>query len=225
MNKHSLVFLDRVTSGRPRAGGPVTMPVVPRQPRLAWLLAFVLTVAGWISAHEVAYRLALPHPHASGSDLVNARHAYLAYASFLVVLCLFLAVLCMAGLALRHDGVRPPSGRLLLLFVLLPPLGFALQEVIESLLTGSLPVEAGLESTFLVGILLQVPFAVVALVVARLFFAAARSIARRGEGPGRPKLLAFHLSLSPAAEAWPPRPPALAFGYGERGPPAGFTAL
>jgi hypothetical protein len=201
------------------------MPVVPRQPRLAWLLAFVLTVAGWISAHEVAYRLALPHPHASGSDLVEARHAYLAYASLLVVLCLFIAVLCTAGLVLRPHGVRSPSGRLLLVFLLLPPLGFALQEVIESLLTGGLPFEAALESAFLVGILLQIPFAVVALVAARVFFAVARSIARRGEGPGRPKLVAFDLSQPLAAEAWPPRLPALAFGCGERGPPASFTAL
>jgi hypothetical protein len=201
------------------------MGVVPRQPRLAWLLALVLTVAGWISAHEVAYRLVLPHPHASGSDLVEARHAYLAYASFLVVLCLFVAVLCTAGLVLRPHGLRPPSGRLLLLFVFLPPLGFALQEVIERLLTGGLPVEAALEPTFLVGILLQVPFAVVALVVARVLFAVARSVARRGEGPGRPKLLAFDLSPPLAAEAWPPRLPALAFGCGERGPPAGVTAL
>jgi hypothetical protein len=201
------------------------MPVVPRQPRLAWLLAFVLTVAGWVSAHEVAYRLALPHPHASGSDLVEARHAYLAYASFFVVLCLFAAVLCTAGLVLRPHGPRPPSGRLLLPFVLLPPVGFALQEVIESLLTGGLPVEAALEATFLVGILIQVPFAVVALAVARLCFAVARSFARRREGSGRPKLLAFDLSLPLAAEAWPPRLPALAFGCGERGPPPGFTAL
>jgi hypothetical protein len=201
------------------------MLVVPRQARLAWLLAFALTVAGWISAHEVAYRLAIPHPHTAGWDSVEARHAYLAYASLLVVLCLFVAVLCTAGLVLRPRGVRPPSGRLLLLFVLLPPLGFALQEVIESLLSGGLPVEALLEWTFLAGILLQVPFAVVALVVTRVFFAVARSMARRGEGPGKPKLLAFNLSLPRAAEAWPPRLPALAFGCGERGPPAGFTGL
>jgi hypothetical protein len=201
------------------------MAVVPRQPRLAWLLALVLTVAGWISAHEVAYRLALPHPHASGSDLVAARHTYLAYASLLVVLCLFVAVLCTAGLVLRPHGRRPPSGRLLLPFVLLPPVGFALQEVIESLLTGGPPVEAALESTFLVGILIQVPFAFVALVVARLSFAVAHTIARRGKDLGRPKLLAFDLSLPLAAQVWPPRLPALAFGCGERGPPAGFTAL
>jgi hypothetical protein len=201
------------------------MPVVSRQPRLAWLLVFALTVAGWISAHEVAYRLAIPHPHASGSDVVEAGHAYLAYSSLLVVLCLLVAVLCTAGLVLRSHGVRTPSGRVLPLFVLLPPLGFALQEVIESLLTGGFPVEAVLEPTFLVGLLLEVPFAVVALVVARVFFAVARSVARRGAGSTRPKLVAFDLSLPLAPEAWPPRLPALAFGCGERGPPAGPTAL
>jgi hypothetical protein len=82
-----------------------------------------------------------------------------------------------------------------------------------------------LDSAFMVGILLQVPFAVVALVVTRVFFAVARSMARRGEGPGRPKLLALHLSLPLAAEPWPPRLSALAFGCGERGPPPGFLAL
>jgi hypothetical protein len=198
---------------------------VSGQPRLAWLLAFVFTVAGWISAHEVAYRLALPHPHASGSDIAQDRHAYLAYASLLVVLCLLVALLCTAGLVARPHALRAPSRRVLVLFVLLPPLGFALQEVTESLLTtGALPFEAALEPTFLVGILLQVPFALAALVVARVLFAFARSLARRVEGARRPKLVSLDHSLPPVFDAWPPRLPALAFGYGERGPPRAATA-
>ena len=190
------------------------------QPRLAWLLAFALTVAGWISAHEVAYRLALPHPHASGSDLAQTRHAYFAYASLLVVLCLLVAVLCTAGLVARPHGLRAPSRRLLLLFVLLPPLGFALQEATESLLTtGALPFEAALEPTFLVGILLQLPFALAALVVARMLFAMARALARTVEGARRPRLVSLDLLVPPVVDGWRPRLPALAFGYGERGPP------
>jgi hypothetical protein len=201
------------------------MPFVSRQPRLAWLLTFALTVAGWITAHEVAYRLALPHPHVGGPGSGTPGHAYLAYASLLVVLCLLVAVLCTAGLVARHHCLRTPSRRLLLLFVLLPPLGFALQEMTESLLTtGVLPAEAALEPTFLLGLLLQLPFALAALVVARVLFAVARSLARTVDGARRPKLVSLDLSSPSVIDACPPRLPALAFGYGERGPPRSATA-
>lgn len=201
------------------------MRVVPRQPRLAWLLAFALTVAGWISAHEVAYRLAVPHPHARASTLAETGHAYFAYGSLVVALGLLVVLLCTAGLVARPQGLRPPSRHLLVLFVLLPPLGFTLQEVMESLLTtGALPYEAASEPTFLLGILLQLPFALAALTVARALFAFARCLARGVEGAGRPTLVSVELSSPPAVEARPPRLPALAFGYGERGPPLGATA-
>jgi hypothetical protein len=201
------------------------MPFVSRQPRLAWLLTFALAIAGWTSAHEVAYRLALPHPHVGGPGSGKTGHAYLAYASLLVVLCLLVAVLCTAGLVARNHPLGTPSRRLLLLFVLLPPLGFALQEVTESLLTtGVLQAEAALEPTFLVGILLQLPFALAALFAAHVLFAVARSLARTVKGARRPTLVSLDLSLPPAVDPCPPRLPALAFGYGERGPPRGATA-
>ena len=200
------------------------MVFVSGQPRLAWLLAFALTVAGWVSAHEVAYRLALPHPHGSGSDIAHTRHVYLAYASLLVVLCLLVALLCMAGLVARPHALRAPSRRLLLLFVLLPPIAFALQEVTESLLTtGVFSAGAALEPTFLVGVFLQVPFALAALVVARALFAFALALAQTVEGARRPRLVSLDLSVPPVVDGWRPRLPALAFGYGERGPPSGAS--
>ena len=198
----------------------VNMPIVSGQPRLAWLLDFALTVAGWISAHEVAYRLVVPHPHSSGSDIAQAQHAYLAYASLLVVLCLLVAVLCTAGLVARAHAPRGPSRGLLLLFVLLPPLGFVLQEVTECLLSsGVLSAEIVREPTFFVGVILQVPFALAALVVARMLFAFARVLAGTVEGVLRPRLVALDLSVPHVVDGWRPRLPALAFGYGERGPP------
>jgi hypothetical protein len=203
----------------------VTMPVVPGRPHFVWLLVFALTVAGWISAHEVAYRLALSHPHGGGSDVSEHRHAYLAYGSLVIALCLLIAFVCTAGLVARPDGLRPPSRRLLLLVVLLPPLGFALQEVTEGLLTtGALPYEAAAQPTFLLGILLQLPFALAALAVARVLFAFARCLARSVGEAGRPRLVSLELSLRSVVEARPPRLPALAFGYGERGPPPGPAA-
>jgi len=201
------------------------MLFVLRRPSLAWLLALALTVAGWISAHEVAYRLAMPHPHARASTFAETGHTYFAYSSLVVALCLLVALLCTTGLVARPQGLRPPSRRLLLLFMLLPPLGFTLQELMEGLLiTGALPYEAASEPTFLLGIVLQLPFALAALTVARALLVFARCMARGVGGGGRQKLVSVELSLPPAVEARRPRLPALAFGYGERGPPRGHTA-
>lgn len=203
----------------------VTMRVVPGRSRLAWLLVFALTVAGWISAHEVAYRLALPHPHAGGSDVAERGHAYFAFASLVVALCLLIALVCTAGLVGRPGPLRPPSRRLLLFVVFLPPLGFALQELTEGLLTaGTLPYEAVSEPTFLLGILLQLPFALAALAVARVLFAFAGCLAQGVGGAGRPRLVPLELSLPRAVDTRSPRLPALAFGCGERGPPRGHSA-
>jgi hypothetical protein len=190
-----------------------------------WLLVFALTVAGWISAHELAYRLAIPHPHAGGSEVAVRGHAYLAYGALVIALCLLIALVCTAGLVARPDGLRPPSRRLLLFVLLLPPLGFALQELTEGLLnTGAPPYEAASEPTFLLGILLQLPFALAALAVARALFAFARCLAGTDGGGGRPKLVSVGLWLPPAVDVFPPRLPALAFGYGERGPPPAARA-
>lgn len=201
------------------------MRVVPGRPRLAWLLVFALTVAGWISAHEVAYRVALRHPHAGGSESAGPGHAYLAYSSLMLAVCLLVAILSMAGLVARPDGLRPASRRLLFVVVSLPPLGFTLQELLEGLFaTGTLPYEAALEPAFLLAILFQLPFALAALAVAQALFAFARCLARRVGGPGRPTLVSVELSSPAAVDVRPPRLPALAFGYGERGPPLGATA-
>jgi hypothetical protein len=196
------------------------MPLVPRRSRPAWLLVFALTVAGWLSAHEVAYRLVISHPHDRSSALAETGHAYFAYSSLAVVLCVLFALLGTAGLVVRPLGRPPPSRRLLMLFALAPPLGFALQEHLERLLaTGDLPSHAALETTFLVGLLLQVPFALAALIVARALFAFARGLARALGSFRRPILASIEIQSAPIAEAHRPRLSALAWGDGERGPP------
>jgi hypothetical protein len=196
------------------------MPSVPRRPRLAWLLAFALTVAGWLTAHELAYRLAIPHPHARSAALAETGHEYLAYGSFAAVLCLIFALVCTAGLVTRPRSQQPPSRRLLIVFVLLPPLAFALQEHLERLLTtGELPHAAALEPTFLVGILLQLPFALAAFLAARVFVTFARALARRLGSARRTKLVSVELSWPPVSDGHRPRLSVLALGRGERAPP------
>jgi hypothetical protein len=200
------------------------MPCVPRRPRRAWLLAFALTVAGWLTAHELAYRLVIPHPHARSSALAETGHAYLAYASLAAVLCLMFALLCTAGLVARARSQELPPRRLLIVFVLLPPLAFALQEHLERLLTsGDLPHAAALEPTFLVGILLQLPFGLAAVLAARALVSFARALALRLASPRRPELVSVELSWPPVHDGHRPRLSALALGRSERGPPLAAT--
>jgi hypothetical protein len=101
---------------------------------------------------------------------------------------------------------------------LVPLIGFSLQEHLERALTGgSVPVAAILEPTFLVGLALQLPFALAALAVARALVRTAERIGvTLAEAP-------------PAARAQPvlplgaavrlPRVRPLAFGSCGRGPP------
>jgi hypothetical protein len=64
-------------------------------------------------------------------------------------------------------------------FAVLPPLAFALQELLElSLHTGSVAWHAFAEPTFLPGLALQLPFALVAFVAARLLLRVAVRIVR-----------------------------------------------
>jgi hypothetical protein len=106
-------------------------------------------------------------------------------------------------------------------FAALPLLGFALQEHLERLFhDGAFPVGAALEPTFALGLALQLPFALAALVVARVLLGAARELGRAlatlaAAGP-RPRPLR---SDFPAPVADRPRVATAALGYGERGPP------
>jgi hypothetical protein len=150
-------------------------------------------------------------------------HAYLGYTPAIVIWALTLVV---AGLLLCvGDGLRGrrPSRPPTRLFVTLPPVGFVFQEHLERLIgTGAMPHDLMLEPTFLVGLGLQLPFALAALLLAHalhaLGFGLGRVLARR---------LALRRSLADIEPSLV-RPPApatlftasvLALGHGPRAPP------
>jgi hypothetical protein len=123
---------------------------------------------------------------------------------------------------LRGGRVAPPPVRL---FVCLPPLGFTLQEHIERLIgTGGVPPDLVLEPTFIVGLALQLPFAVAALLVAHALcaigFGAGSALCHRLAFPRR-MLGASPPSLRFAARALGAASAVLAPGHGPRAPPAG----
>jgi hypothetical protein len=118
-----------------------------------WLVSIPFMTAGCLAAHSLAYHL-VSNP--------QERHGYLAFAP------LFLGVL--GGLAIvgaaRRGRAHSPA-----LFALLPPLAFVVQEHVERLQL------VATEPAFLVGLALQLPFALAALVAARAFLGLADLVA------------------------------------------------
>jgi hypothetical protein len=135
--------------------------------RAAWLIALPLAVASWLGAHCVAYFLVSPDGGGHMGLHADHGHAYLGYTPAIAVWGLALlagGLLLCVGAGLRGRRPSPPPLRL---FVLLPPLGFALQEHLERLIaTGGVPPDLVLEPTFIAGMALQLPFALAGMLVA-----------------------------------------------------------
>jgi hypothetical protein len=184
--------------------------------RLAWLLSLALAAAGALASHGLAYRIAEPDPELRRHLLEETGHGYLN----LDVIASLLAALVIVGfagcvLAGGHRRDAPP----LWIFALTPPVGFTLQEHAERMLhDDSLAISPVLGSAFLIGLGLQIPFALIALLVARaLLFAAGALAIRLGVPP--PLRLAADASLAvPIADLRPTRRVLLG-ARGQRAPP------
>jgi hypothetical protein len=172
--------------------------------RPAWLLGLPLLAVGWLSAHALAYELVPAEEHG---------HGYLAQAPLFLTLCAAtVGVALAARIAGRHGRTLPRwlAGGL-------PLLGFAVQEHLErGLALGALPWETALEPVFLLGLVLQLPFALAAFLVARALTALADAVAARPAARRR-----FALRLAPArpAPAELAAAPVLARGWAGRAPP------
>ena len=158
-----------------------------------WLVSLPFMVAGCLAAHSLAYHLVAAR---------EERHGYLAFAPLFLGL---LGALALVGLFRRGRAVSP------LACALLPPLAFVVQEHVERL---ELVVT---EPAFAVGLVLQLPFALAALVAARAFVGVAdlvlqalagrRPVARRRSTP----------AFVPASDLL--RPPLLTGPSSPRAPP------
>jgi hypothetical protein len=186
--------------------------------RSAWLLSLGVAAAGALAAHGTAYRIAEPHDERREHLLEQTGHGYVDPA-LAASLCAALVIVGFAGrmLAGAHRGDRPP----LWLFALAPPVGFTLQEHAERMLhDGTFLVSLG--PAFFVGLLLQLPFALVALFAARALLAAAGALARRLGSPPRLKP-AHHARFALAGASSLPCAPPLVGARGQRAPPPGLA--
>ncbi|MGH3052508.1 MAG: hypothetical protein ACRDM8_06060 [Gaiellaceae bacterium] len=181
-----------------------------RRQRLSWLLFVPLTAIGGLVAHVAVQAVAVPAHH--GARMPHS-HIDIGHWPLCAAVC---GVVGLAGLALA--GVRGRPARVpLWVFALVPPVGFAVQEEIFALSQGLATPSAGLGLAL--GLVLQIPFALAALVCARLLVTFAVVLARRLGSAGRPKLVSVELSWPPVSHGHRPCLPALALGPGERGPP------
>jgi hypothetical protein len=186
-------------------------------------------LAGTQVAHVFAYRLVYPNAQVRLTELLSTGHSYMYYGlagsvGYLPLLLglggalelvAFAWVVCAKVRRRRHAPVPPWA------FALLPLIAFCLQEFCERWLAGAaFPWWMVLQPTFRIGLLLQLPFALLAFAVARLLLRAAERVASvlAGELPRR--LFAGESGGWVARAVWPPRLDALASGFAGRGPPA-----
>jgi hypothetical protein len=178
-----------------------------------------LVVAGSQLAHAAAYVFVTPDAHERARELAATGHGYFAAAP--AVGGILGAVLVVAlGLRVRSSvsGDRVTVVRAWP-FALLPVIAFAVQEHLERLVhDGAFPLTAALEPTFALGLALQLPFGVLAYVVASLLLRAAVRLgsALRRRPPALPTPPAVVLRPRTTSPLLRPLLPA---GCGVRGPP------
>lgn len=179
-----------------------------------------LTAGGSLAAHALAYRLVAPHAHERANLLALTGHGYLGYAP--LVVGLMVAVLLIGLGTVVADAARgSPRPRLSALsFLMLPLLGFVVQEHAERFVHDShLALGTMLEPVFLVGLALQVPFALAVFLLGRALLAVAEVVGKALGSVSSPRLLVTALHRLSPGGADLARIPVLALGYPERGPP------
>lgn len=166
----------------------------------AWLAAAPLMLGGSQLAHAVAYRLAYPQAHVRVLHMLATGHSYFTRAPIVLAAAGACLLVSLAVAAVDAARGRPSRALPAAAFALLPPLAFALQEVLElSLHTGTFAWHAVLAPTFVPGLLLQLPFALLAYVVARALLRAAARIGRALAGAIPVSRTAVQFALAPVA--------------------------
>ncbi len=181
-------------------------------------------IAGTEAGHWLVFRLVYPDPYVRAKVLASSGHGYLSHWGTGVAV---LVALALAGFGGRALGPRMQATATVSLgpFLALAPLTFAVQECVERLATGGWPFSAVLEPTFLPGVALQLPFALLTFLVARALLRTADKI--RLIFVCEPRLVVAVLGIVsvPRTVVDLPRLHELCSGYGLRGPPSAIASV
>ncbi|MGI9659402.1 MAG: hypothetical protein ACR2OD_10875 [Gaiellaceae bacterium] len=146
---------------------------------LAWLLALPLVAVGAQLAHWLGYTAAAPDAAVRAELLATTGHGYLAALPVLVtvsvglVFAVFLLVTLDGARGRTHAGVQRWP------FAVVPFLGFIVQELVErGVAGGGISLATLVEQPVLLGLLLQLPFALAAFAIAVVLTRVARQLGR-----------------------------------------------
>jgi hypothetical protein len=194
-----------------------------RRPAASFVAAGALLAAGTQLAHALGYLVVAPDAETRGHLLAETGHRYLAYAPLFLGICFVIAggaAVSRAVAAFR--GGRSGARTLVpLAAAALPPAGFLIQEHLERALDGA-AASPGilLEPAVLVGLLLQLPVALAALLVAVILLSGAEWLGRAVAAAMRPRVPGLFLQLEADAVRVGAPSAAAVLRPPQRGPPS-----
>jgi hypothetical protein len=185
------------------------------------MLSVPLMLAGTQVAHVFAYRLAYPVARIRLHELVVTGHGYLGLWPLLLGLAAGVELAAVVSIAAGSFRRRPYTPAPPWAFAVMPALAYVFQEFLERWLSGSpFPWWMVLQPTFRIGLLLQLPFGVLAYLLARLLLRVAGDVGTAlRRVVERTRTRAAIAVWSPFQLA-PVRVAALANGHAGRAPPA-----
>jgi hypothetical protein len=149
-----------------------------RRGAAAWLVSVPVALAGCLAAHSLAYRLVEPDAHERAHLLASSGHGYVGHWRLLLAGAVALVLVGFVRQAIAAARGLEPGGPPRLV-ALVPPLAFVLQEHLERAFhDDAFPLEALTQPSFAVGLALQVPFALLAVALARLLAHGAEALGR-----------------------------------------------
>lgn len=189
---------------------------------VTWLVALPVIFLGSQVAHGIAYWWTYPQASLRMAVLQHSGHSYEAYAPIALGFLVGLELLVFAASVLdrvRERGARPLPAWL---FLLLPVVGYTLQEHLERLLvSGTFPWWTVEQPTFTRGLALQVPLGLITYLIARLLLRTAETVAEIIRAEDRSPLVPTDRAQRKyrLAPVCPPRIRPLAFAAAGRAPP------
>jgi hypothetical protein len=185
----------------------------------AWLLALPLMVAASQVAHVFAYRLVYPEAGVRLHALLVTGHSYMTLWPKLLAMGGALELAALVSIVVGNVHRRRSTPVTPWAFALMPPLAFVLQELLERwFVSGSFPWWMALQPTFRIGLLLQLPFALLAYLLARLLLRVADRVGKALRLNRQPRRRGLSPRWHPVLLR-SPRIAVLADGHAGRAPP------